>query len=82
MHLRTKARRFSIFIDVYLHYYEVLEYGLICKNNPKWGLVSLALGLDDHLIHCDSHLLSFRNEPKKMTDLLCVINPHVDCPLA
>ena len=26
-------------------------------------------------------LLSFRNEPKKMTDFLC-FNPLVDCPLA
>jgi hypothetical protein len=38
------------FNDVYLHNYEVLDYGLICKNNPKWGLVSVASGPDAHLI--------------------------------
>ncbi len=27
----------------------MLDYDLICKSNPKWGLVSLALGLDGHL---------------------------------
>jgi hypothetical protein len=27
----------------------VLDYDLICKSNPKWGLVSLALGPDGHL---------------------------------
>ncbi len=32
----------------------VLDYGLICKNNPKWGLVSLALSPDGHLICCAS----------------------------
>ncbi len=39
------------FNDVYLHNYQVLDYGLICKNNPKWGLVSVVLGLDAHLSH-------------------------------
>jgi hypothetical protein len=32
------------FNDVYLHNYKVLDYGLICKNDPKWGLVSVASG--------------------------------------
>jgi hypothetical protein len=27
------------FNDVYLHNYKVLDYGLICKNNPKLGLL-------------------------------------------
>ena len=27
----------------------ILDYDLICKNNLKWGLVSLALGPDGHL---------------------------------
>jgi hypothetical protein len=30
-------------------------YGLICKNNPKWGLVLLASGPDGHLIRCTGH---------------------------
>ncbi len=34
----------------YFHSYNVLDYGLICKNNPKWGLVSVGSGLDAHLI--------------------------------
>jgi hypothetical protein len=37
------------FNDVNLENYQVLDYGLICKYNPKWGLVSVALGLDAHL---------------------------------
>ncbi len=32
-------------------YYEVLDYGLIWKNNPKWGLVSVASAPGVHLIH-------------------------------
>jgi hypothetical protein len=28
-----------------------IDYGLICKNNPKWGLVSVASGPDAHLSH-------------------------------
>ena len=35
---------------MYLHNYQVLDHGLICKNNPKWGLVLLALGPDGHLL--------------------------------
>jgi hypothetical protein len=38
------------FNDMYLHNYEVLDYGLICKNTPKWSLVSVVLGHDAHLI--------------------------------
>jgi hypothetical protein len=38
------------FDDVYLHTYKVLDYGLIRKNNPEWGLVSVASGPDAHLI--------------------------------
>ncbi len=39
------------FNDVYLHNYKVLDYGLISKNNPqKWGLVSVASGVNAHLI--------------------------------
>jgi hypothetical protein len=32
------------FNDVYLHNYEVLDNGLICKKYPKWGLVSVVGG--------------------------------------
>jgi hypothetical protein len=39
------------FNDVYLHNYKVLDNGLICKNNPKWGLVSVVSGPDAHLIY-------------------------------
>ncbi len=39
------------FNDMYLHNYKVLDYGLICKNNPKRGLVSVASGPDAHVIH-------------------------------
>jgi hypothetical protein len=39
------------FDDLYLHNYKVLDYGLICKNNHKWGLVSVASGPDALLIH-------------------------------
>jgi hypothetical protein len=37
------------FNDVYSDNFQVLEYGLTCKNYPKWGLVSVALGPDAHL---------------------------------
>jgi hypothetical protein len=45
------------FNDVYLHNYEVLDYGLICKNNPKWGLVSVASGPGAYLIHLSYRFL-------------------------
>jgi hypothetical protein len=38
------------FNDVYLHNYEALDYGLICKNYSKWGLVSVASDPGAHLI--------------------------------
>jgi hypothetical protein len=38
------------FNDVYLDNYEVLDYGLICKKCPKWGLVSVALGIVQMLV--------------------------------
>jgi hypothetical protein len=37
------------FNDMFLDNYQVLHYGLKCKNNPKWGLVSVASGSDAHL---------------------------------
>jgi hypothetical protein len=37
------------FNGVYLDNYQVLDYGLICKNNPKWDLFSVASGPDAHL---------------------------------
>jgi hypothetical protein len=37
------------FNDVYLDNYQVLDYGLICKNNPKLGLVSVLSGPNAHL---------------------------------
>ncbi len=45
------------FNDVYLDNYLVLDYGLICKNNPKWGLVSVASGSDAHLSRLSCHFL-------------------------
>jgi hypothetical protein len=36
---------------LYVHNYEVLNYGLICKNNPKWDIVLVASGPGAHLIH-------------------------------
>jgi hypothetical protein len=36
--------------DVYLNNYYVLDYGLMCKNNPKWGLVLFMSSPDAHLI--------------------------------
>jgi hypothetical protein len=42
------------------------DYGLICKNKPKWGLILLALlGPDAHLIHLTGRFLSFRIDGKK-----------------
>jgi hypothetical protein len=35
---------------VYLHNYELLDYGLIYKNIPKWGLDSVVLGPGAHFI--------------------------------
>ncbi len=49
------------FNDVYLPNNEVLDYGLIYKNNPKWGLVSVASGPDAHLIHQTGSFLVIRN---------------------
>jgi hypothetical protein len=43
------------FDDVYLHNYEVLGYGLICKIIKKWGLVSVASGPDANLICLDGY---------------------------
>ncbi len=43
------------FNDVYLDNYQVLDYGLICKNNPEWGLVSVASDPDAHLSHLFCH---------------------------
>jgi hypothetical protein len=43
------------FNDMYLHNYKVLDYGLICKNNPKLGLVSVPSGPDAHLICLSCH---------------------------
>jgi hypothetical protein len=57
--------RICVINDVYLHKYQVLDYGLICKNNPKWGLVSLASGPDGHLIRHPGLFPVFRNEPKR-----------------
>jgi hypothetical protein len=37
------------FNGVYIDNYQVLDYGLICKNNPKWDLVSVVSGPDTHL---------------------------------
>jgi hypothetical protein len=39
------------FNDIYLHNYKVLDYGLICKNNPEWGLVLVVSGSDAHPNH-------------------------------
>ena len=41
--------------SLWYHITNPLEYGLICKNNPKRGLVSLALGPDGHLICQTGH---------------------------
>jgi hypothetical protein len=38
------------FNDMYLHHYKVSDYGLICKNNPTWGLFLVVPGPDAHLI--------------------------------
>ena len=27
----------------------------LCKNNPKWVIVLMSLGMDGHLIHCSGH---------------------------
>jgi hypothetical protein len=45
----------SNFNDMYLDNYQVLDYGLICKNYPKSGLVSIASGLDAHLSCLSGH---------------------------
>jgi hypothetical protein len=53
--------------DVYLHNYQVLDYGLICKNKPKWGLVLLASGPVAILMVELVTLVSSGNEAKKMS---------------
>ena len=58
---------------MYLHNYQVLDYGLICKNNPKWGLVLLASGPDGHLIRCTGHFSVMRKWGKKMSQGLIII---------
>jgi hypothetical protein len=45
------------FDDVYPHNYKIIDYGVICKNNRKWGLVSLASDPNAHLICWTGHFL-------------------------
>ncbi len=52
------------FNDVYLDNYQVLDYGLTCKNNPKWGLVLVASGPDANLSCLNCVFLSFRHVHK------------------
>ncbi len=73
------------FNDVYLQKYKVLDYGLICKNNSKWVLVSVASGLGTHLnrlfCHFSCHSVMFIKYGA-LGSFLCVLDLHHPPPLS